>query len=94
MGTAVPKDRNGRSVSVGMRVRIIALSDSFLRSLPEDEIDDVRSMIGVVFEVYEIDKYGCAWVGKGWSNEEGDEYRGHSVALDSEEMEVVDERAL
>ena len=94
MGMGVPKDRNGRSVTVGTRVRIVALSDSFLRALPEDEVDDVRSMIGEILEVYEIDEYGCAWVGKGWSNEDGDEYRGHSVALDPEEMEVVDEPAL
>jgi hypothetical protein len=94
MGAAVPKDRNGRNVSVGARVRIVSLSDSFLLSLPEDEIDDVRSMIGEVFEVYEIDKYGCAWVGKGWMNEDGGDYRGHSVALEPEEMEVVDEPAL
>ena len=94
MGTAIPKDRNGRSVTVGTRVRIIALSDSLLGSLPVNEVDDVRSMIGEVFEVYEIDQYGCAWVGKGWLNDDGDDYRGHSVALDPEEMEVVDESAL
>ena len=87
----MPRDRNGRSVFVGTRVRVVSLSESFLRSLPEDEVDDVRSMIGEVFAVYEIDKYDCAWVGKGWLNEDGDDYRGHSVALDPEEMEVMDE---
>ena len=85
-----PTDRNGRVVIVGTRVRVLALSESFLRTLPEDEISDVRSMIGEVFEVYEIDEYGSAWVGKGWMNDEGDNYRGHHIALEAHEMEVDD----
>ena len=48
-------------------------------------------MIGGTFEVEEIDPYGHAWVGKGWTNAAGDRYRGHSIALSSQEMEVVDE---
>lgn len=94
MPDAGPRDRNGRSVMVGTRVRIVGLSESLLGSLPEDEVDDVRSMIGEIFEVTEIDQYGHAWVGKGWMNDEQDRYRGHSVALDPEEMEVVDDPAL
>ena len=53
-----PKDKHGRPVAVGSRIRIIELSRSFLESLPQDEIEDVRSMIGEEFEIYEIDKYG------------------------------------
>lgn len=94
MVRAVPKDRNGREVTVGAHVRVISLSQAFLESLPEDEKDDVRSMIGEVFEVYEIDEYGSPWVGKGWTSEDGEAYRGHHVALDSAEMEVVDEGAV
>jgi hypothetical protein len=90
MSRAPPKDRNGRNVTVGSRVRVVSLSQSFLDSLPENERVDVESMIGEVFEVHEIDTYGSPWVGKGWNSGEG-EYKGHSVALDSEEMEVADE---
>jgi hypothetical protein len=87
---AMPKDKNGREVRVGTRVRVLSLSESFLNSLPADEIEDVKSMIGEVFEVYEVDKYGAPWVGKGWHDAEAGDYRGHSVALDPSEMEVVD----
>ena len=51
------------------------------------------SMIGEVFEVYEIDEYGSPWVGKGWNSENGETYRGHHLALEPAEMEVVDEGA-
>jgi hypothetical protein len=91
---ALPKGRNGREVAVGARVRVISLSESFLDSLPDDEKDDVKSMIGEVFEVYEIDEYGSPWVGKGWNSEDGETYRGHHVALEPTEMEVVDEGAV
>jgi len=93
MGT-VPKDRNGRTVTVGSRVRIVELSPMFLESLPQSEVDDVRSMIGEVFEIYEIDEYGSPWVGKGWSNPDEGDYRGHSVALDAPEMELIDDEAI
>ena len=89
MGT--PVDRNGRVVSVGSRVRIVKLSESLLKSLPDNEIEDVRSMIGEVFEVTEIDQYGHPWVGKGWNSAGGSEYRGHSIALEAAEMELVNE---
>ena len=87
---APPLDRNGRVVKVGSRVRIVQLSESMIKSLPENEIEDVRSMIGEVFEVTEIDEHGHPWVGKGWMSNSGEEYRGHSIALEPTEMEVVD----
>lgn len=93
MTRALPRDRNGREVVVGARVRVVSLSESFLKSLPDDERDDVMSMIGEVFEVYEIDEYGSPWVGKGWNSENGETYRGHHLALEPAEMEVVDEGA-
>jgi hypothetical protein len=46
-------------------------------------------MVGEVFEVYEIDEYGAAWVEKAWLNESGDYSHGDSLALDAHEMEVV-----
>ncbi len=45
-------------------------------------------MIGEVFEVYEIDEWGSAWVEKSWRTD-GQESRSHSLALDALEMEVV-----
>jgi hypothetical protein len=91
MGRAPPKDRNGRAVAIGSRVRIVSLSESLLATLPDNEKDDVKSMIGEVFEVYEIDKYGSPWVGKGWNSADGETYKGHDIALDSSEMELVDD---
>jgi len=83
-------DKFGHLLSVGSRVRLIELSEQFLASLPPDEIEDVKSMIGDVFEVYEIDKYGCAWVEKGWNYPEQGQYMGHSLGLEPHEMELID----
>lgn len=85
------KDKHGHTVTVGARVRLLELSPNFLESLPSDEIEDVRSMIGKVFEVYEIDKSGCAWVEKGWNFPDKGKYMGHSLALEPHEMELVNE---
>jgi hypothetical protein len=84
MPTVQPqKDTNGNIVQVGTRVRVLSLSGKWLDELPTDEKDDVLSMIGEVFEVEEIDEYGQPWVRK----------RSHSVALASDEMEVVRDNA-
>jgi len=85
-------DKLGRTVSVGDKVRLLELSPQFLKSLPADEIEDVRSLIGDIFKVYEIDSYGCAWIGKGWHNLEEGEYIGHSIGLESHEMELINLR--
>jgi hypothetical protein len=45
-------------------------------------------MIGEAFKVYEIDEDGRAWVEKRW-REEDHGFRSHSLALESDEMEVV-----
>ena len=90
---SAPIDRSGRLVKVGSKVRILGLSQSFLGRLPDDEIEDVRSMIGEILEVYEIDDYGSPWVMKWWHLPEGKSFS-HSLALASSEMEVVDEAAL
>ena len=88
MPTDTATDRKGTPVRVGMPVKIVRLSPGFIEGLPEDEREDVASMVGMVLEVYEIDEHGAAWVERSWGNEDGS-HRSHSIALDSDEMEVV-----
>lgn len=89
-----PHDCNGRVVSVGARVRLIGLSGRWLEELPPDEKRDVLSMIGEVFLVEEIDEHGHPWIRKSWPNEEEGKCHSHSIALESTEMELVDDHAL
>jgi hypothetical protein len=86
-----PKDKHGRPVTVGARVRLLELSPRFFESLPAEEVEDIRSMIGEVFEVKEVDQYGCVWIEKGWHFPEEGQYIGHSLAPDPHEIELVDE---
>lgn len=85
-----PRDRQGRPVRVGAKVRIVRLSGDWFDNLPEDEIPYVHSMIGECFEVDEIDEYGNPWVRKSWPNEDEGTCISHSIALAPEEMELVD----
>jgi hypothetical protein len=45
-------------------------------------------MLGEVFEVYEVDKWGSAWVKKRWSVAKGKSIS-HSLALAPGEMEAI-----
>jgi hypothetical protein len=89
MTVAPPRDRNGDSVDVGSRVRLLSLSGRWLEELPPDEKANVLSMIGEVFKIEEIDEYGCPWVSKWWHNEREGKGRSHSIALAPHEMELV-----
>ncbi len=82
------KDRNGNSVKVGMLVRVIHVDEALIKSLPEEEREDVRSMQNDVLEVYEIDKYGQAWVEKNWNRGNG-QTESHSLGLYAHEVELV-----
>ena len=89
MTVSTAKDRHGKSVVVGSRVRVLGVSASLLQQVPSDEHDDLLSMVGEVFEVYEIDPYGAAWVEKEWSDGSSG-CHSHSLALAADEMEVVE----
>lgn len=82
------RDVNGAVVRVGMRVRVLKISPSVLSELPESEAECARSMEGEVFEVYEIDEWGGAWVEKLWRTDNGTS-SSHSLGLGPTQMQVV-----
>jgi hypothetical protein len=86
-----PKDRNGNHVRVGDRVRLVSLHGRWFDELPEDEKSDVQSMIGEVFQVEEIDEYGHPWIRKSWPNDKEGVCHSHSIALEAQEMELVED---
>lgn len=86
-----PIDRTGRTVKVGSKVRLLRLSGKWFDELPADEKEDVSSMIGDVFFIEEVDDYGHAWIRKSWPDEEGGRCHSHSIALEPDEMELVEE---
>jgi hypothetical protein len=81
-------DRNGIPVQVGTPVRVLEIASFLRRDLPAEEWQDLQSMVGEVFQVYEIDAYGSAWVEMVWGAQGGGS-RSHSLALEAHEMEVV-----
>lgn len=88
---APPRDKHGNAVRVGARVRLLGLSGRWLDELPQDEKLDVMSMVGEIFEIEEIDEFGHPWVRKSWPDEAEGRCRSHSIALEPQEMELVDE---
>jgi len=86
----LPKDRNGKLVVVGTRVRLLTLSGTWVEDLPQQERIEVTSMIGGVFTVEEIDEDGRPWINGRWDDGNAVSH-GHLIALDPPEMEVVDD---
>jgi len=81
-------DINGSAVVKGSKVKLLSIPDSLLSILPEDEVKDLTTMIGEIFEVYEIDEWGGVWVQK-WFNEGEEKTNSHSLSLESHEMELM-----
>jgi hypothetical protein len=79
-------DHHGQPVTVGTRVRVLSVPASLMKSLPAEEREQVASMVGEVFEVYEIDAH-AAWVEKVWRTPDGEE--SHALALATDEMELA-----
>ena len=84
----VTRDRNGATVQQRSKVRVIRVRGSVLARLSPEEAERVQSMEGEVLEVYEVDAWKSAWVKKWWGLETSKPVC-HSLALTSEEMEVV-----
>jgi len=82
------RDINGTVVRVGTRIRVLKISASVLAQLPRSEADCARSMEGEVYEVYEVDEWGGAWVEKWWRSGDG-KSSSHSLGLGPGQMEVV-----
>ena len=82
-------DRNGAPLEVGSKIRLVSIPAWLLSRVSEEEVIDLNSMIGEVFTVSEIDKWGGVWVEK-WFTESENEKHSHSLSLSSEEMEIVE----
>ena len=82
-----PVDRLGKSVVVGTRVRVLKIASFLKDTLPPEEWDELKTMVGEVFPVCEVDEYGSPWVEKWFKSEEEGSYC-HSLALAPDELEV------
>ena len=82
-------DFRGHKIHIGSKVRVLYIRPSVIARLSEEQAKEVASMCGEVFEVYEIDAWGSAWVRKEWKQKDA-LLTSHSLALSPTEMECVD----
>lgn len=59
-----------------------------LEKLPEDEVENLQSMVGDIFVVDEIDEYGGVWVEKEFDLGNG-KIQSRSLSLNLDEMELI-----
>ncbi|MFW3173661.1 hypothetical protein EX530_02900 [Xanthomonas phaseoli] len=85
-------DSRGLVVRVGTHVHVLHLHHSTVRRLPQLERDRLFSMVGDTFEVYEVDRWGQAWVEKQWHLRE-DLVDSHSLGLEPQQMLAVQDGA-
>ncbi|MEW6585494.1 MAG: hypothetical protein AB1442_07745 [Nitrospirota bacterium] len=80
-------DRNGNKVHIGSMVKVLSIPEWLLKNQSEEDAHRLNKMVGQVFEIYEIDEYGGAWV-QMWFEGTNSEKISHSLSLDREEMEL------
>lgn len=86
-----PIDRHGKKVTAGISVRITRLDPRGLSGLEEDDRQRALSMIGETFVIEEVDEYGHPCVFKKFEGTGPDNCVFHSITLDPDEFEVVDD---
>ena len=78
------KDKYGKVVEKGMRVKIVACPE-----LPDYMIEEslhvFESAVGKIFEVYETDDNGQTWI-----EVDGDLPKQHAIGLEPECVEIVE----
>ena len=79
-------DKYGNKVCLGDLVRVLAVDDRILESLPDDEVEALNSFIGSVFPIVHINSDGSAVVEKEWRG--GDEVMGHGLAVFPDQFEA------
>jgi hypothetical protein len=80
-----------REILIGNRVRLVSLPEWLVHDLPASEQVEMRSCIGQIAVVREIDNYGYLWIGFGVTTEhdDGARYSGHSFGVPRECVELV-----
>jgi DNA phosphorothioation-dependent restriction protein DptG len=79
-------DLNGNEVKVGSKVKVLYIKPKITEYLPDEEVNDIKSMLNEILAVYEVDEY--AWVEKWWDRGDG-KAESHSLALSPQEMELI-----
>lgn len=74
---------------MGTFVKVLSIDSELLSKMEHEERTLVESMLGGVFEVYEIDTQNQAWVEKWWHEDKSNSIS-HSLGLRSTEMLVVE----
>jgi hypothetical protein len=76
-------DKNNNEVKIGSWVKVLFIDAGFISTFPQDKARRLKAMINKTYEVIDIE-YGKAIVDQSF-----DEFHGISLALASEEMELV-----
>jgi hypothetical protein len=77
-------DKNNNKVKIGSWVKVLFIESNFISTFPKNEAKIMKAMINKTYEVISIEH------GKALVNQPFDEFNGFTLALASEEMELVD----
>lgn len=71
-------------------MKLLSIDESLLIKLPENEVEELKTMIGKTFEVYEIDEWGGVWVQQEFEGPTENHVGSHHLNLESHEMEIIE----
>lgn len=80
-----------RKIKQGDYVKLISVPEWLLKGLPENDQEEIKSFVGKISIIEEIDCYGYFWIGFGVTTCNGDdaEYEGHSFAITENCIELI-----
>ena len=82
------KDKFGRTVKIGDRVRLLSIKPSLIKRLTGDEQSDVSSLIGAVVDVFDVYDDGSVWISSKWTRGNGIT-EVHAIAVQASDIELI-----
>jgi len=80
-------DKHGNRVKLYDQILVLTVDERILKSLPEDEVQELRSFIGGIFTIVHINSDNSVLVEKEWRSEE--EVMGHGLAVFPNQFEAM-----
>jgi len=79
-------DKNNDEVKIGSQVKVLFIEPGFIETFSAKEAKKMKSMINKIYRVIGIEH------GKALIHQPFDKFNGFTLALNSEEMELVDKK--
>jgi len=77
-----------KPVNIGTKIKILEISEELLSKLPDEEVVELKTMIGEIHKIIEIEEWGGVWVEKEFIYSDN-QISYQKICLDPNEIQII-----